>query len=242
MLKEKMARKIGQCALCRSPRVLLCDSHVIPKAIAKWAKRKTHEGEAKAFWDVNKRKPVQDFHHAPMLCERCENSRFGKRENKFMTHIFKPYQDNGRAEFTYDEWLRYYSVSEGWRLLHHLLELVKAGSTEGLNDKLLQHLCSPDTKTIYETWRDYLLGNHEDPGTAQYIYFFDYPYRQLSRRVILGGGFELEGKYGQLVDAVPLFDKDRLVLITNTFGILLVSTITPAEWPEIGRASCRERV
>lgn len=231
-----MAREIGQCALCRSPRVPLCDSHFIPRAIAKWAKSKAREGEQKAFWDVNNRRFVQDFHHAPMLCECCENLRFGKREDKFMTRIFKPYQDNGRAEFTYDEWLRYYSVSEGWRLLHHLLELVKAGSTEGLNDKLLQHLCSPDTKTIYETWRNYLLENEDDPGTAQYIYFFDYNYRQLSRMTICMGDSVLGGKYGKLMDAGPVFGEDRFALVTNTFGVLLVSTVKPEEWPELKKA------
>jgi len=229
--KKAKKREIGQCGLCQAPNVPLCKSHIIPKAIAKWAKSKAGEEGRKAFWDINNRRLIQDFHSIPMLCECCDNVRFGQRENKFVRNIFKPYQDQQQTNFTYDEWLRYYAVSEGWRLLHHLLDLIASGSMEGLKDKLLKHLRSSHTRNVYETWRDYLLDNQPDPATEQYIYFFNHHYRLPG--VNWCGPYALEARYGKLVDAKSIFGDDRFALISQTYGILLVCAVTPPEWPEL---------
>lgn len=224
-------RKLGQCALCRAPKVPLCDSHIIPRAIAKWAKSNANKGERKAFWDINNRRLIQDFHRIPMLCECCDNVQFGKREDKFFTHIFKPYQDDMRREFAYNDWLRYYAISQGWRLLHHHLELVEATATEGLEKQLLRHLGSRHTQDVYERWRDYLLGNRSELDTAQYICFFNHYYRLPG--VNWGGSAALEAEYGELVDAGPIFSDGRFALLSQTYGILLVCAVSPPEWSEL---------
>ena len=157
MPKEKIIRP---CALCYETKELE-ESHIIPKFVYRHLKN-TSVGNIRSSHEPNL--VIQDSEKHYMLCKDCED-KFNKVETAFANQIFYPYQNEGKEEFYYDDWLHYFIVSVNWRFLYYrLADFLRDGDIE--LDSLEVFLESE------KTLRDYLMNRRPDIGNIENHMFF----------------------------------------------------------------------
>ena len=108
----------GECKLYGTETELRA-SHIIPKFVIDYFKA-TGSRYLRRFNVPNQR--LQDGIKRNYLCHEAEQL-FGVKEKWFSEHIFKPFMENGKSSFQYDENLYYFLISVLWRCLLHQLEL-----------------------------------------------------------------------------------------------------------------------
>lgn len=224
-----MAKLCGVCALCRTDGVPLCESHLIPKFISKWAKKRCPKDRHPRFWDFHTKDFIQDFKRIPLLCKECEQ-KLGRAEDQFCRTIFKPYQDEQQLVFHYDTWLGYFLVSISWRYLHYLLQEACC-KPQGFAQLCLRYLRSQRVQEVYESWKNYLQDSHVNSvDTQHHLYFARHIYNV--RNVMWCGGFAALPEYVNMIDATPLWSESFFVLQIQFYGIFLFSFIEPRDYGE----------
>ncbi len=114
---------MDQCRLCKK-RIMLEESHIIPKFIAKWLK-KTSATDYLRFMDTpNIRR--QDLVKIKLLCKACEDL-FSDEESYFAEKIFHPYMNrkSHNYNFSYNHQLIRFCSSISWRAIVYLTEILK---------------------------------------------------------------------------------------------------------------------
>lgn len=154
---------IGKCALCRLSDKELQLSHIVPKFVGKQLLT-TSPGLLRSTNEPNK--ATNDIEKHFMLCHDCEEL-FSAKERWFANNIFRPFQENNKNKFEYDENLTYFIISLSWRSLY--LDLEDFSRNKTISQDVLLNLFRSE-----EIMREYLLGkrNHLD-YIQNHIFFFD---------------------------------------------------------------------
>lgn len=154
-----------ECALCNK-KVELKTSHIIPKFVTDWIKKTGTTGFLlDSESDFQKR--VQDGFKEKLLCGNCEGM-FSKAETLFAGKIFRPYLNDYKSEFKYEEWARYFITSVNWRVMY--IELMSyLRKTRTISNKNISLVTNVTMKL-----REYLLGKEEFPkGVETHLYFIN---------------------------------------------------------------------
>jgi hypothetical protein len=159
----------GICKLCGANAPLIF-GHIIPAFVIRWLKKTSATGH---FRSLGTGERVQEGEREYLLCANCEQ-RLGRFEKQFSEQIFLPYQKHPQPQvFAYEEWLLRFVVSLHWRVL----ALYPNASSA------VAQACA----AAAEEWRQYLLEQSPNPGTAEFhIYFVD---------VVSHSTFELPKKF-----------------------------------------------
>ncbi len=203
------------CRLCRvKPTVK--KSHIIPSFVFRWFKDTSSTGFIRRGGNVNLRQ--QDGVKEKFLCEDCEET-FSVWEKQFSEQIFVPLHKDETQIFNYGDWLVRFLTSLSWRvLLFHLeKELIVLPP---------QHL--QKAESVLETWRTYLLGEHQQLGDYQ------------QHLVLLGSPTEVRGTlaktpyltryFVRAVDMTPIFNEKELLVCTKMCRLLAVGFVTVEQW------------
>jgi hypothetical protein len=143
-----------KCALTLKVYEKLSDSHIFPKFMYKHLKN----NGATAFRLVDcPTRVLQDGYSCQLLGSEAEQM-FSKREKWFANHIFRPYINDNKLKFDYDENLFYFSISLLWRLLY-----LNRGKFNG-------DILSCLIERVLEDWRLFLSGEREKPNDFFNIY------------------------------------------------------------------------
>ena len=160
-MTKEIVPKEGTCALCGNFTALM-KSHIVPKFTAEWLKKTSGTGYLRQATQPNVRK--QDFPTSRLLCATCEGI-FSRWEKQFAEDIFIPSQEKGQQSFRYQDWLLHFAVSLAWRT-----STLTANSIREEEPDLALEV---DVALTY--WRDFLLGESDDPGPyAHHMFFLDY--------------------------------------------------------------------
>lgn len=210
------------CRLCQLNKKQ-CNSHLIPKFIAKWIKDTSATGRFRSV--INPGIPYQDISKQPLLCTDCEN-RLSKHETWFANNIFKPYvmeelDSYGCAQgkiktFSYDENLLKFILSIQWRLV--------VTRKKSLPPDLEKYLLKES-----ECWRKYLMNESSVSGTGishliflQNLASADGPVETLPKGV---NQYILRA-----IDGTPLTKGKREVSMYSKIGpIILLTAVKPVK-------------
>ena len=203
------------CRLCRiKPPVE--GSHIIPKFVIRWFKNTSSTGYLRLGGNVNL--PQQDGIKEKFLCEDCEET-FSVWEKQFSEQIFIPLHKDETKTFYYGDWLVRFLTSLSWRVLLFNLE-------KELIVLPPQH--RQKAEAVLETWRTYLLGEHQQLGD----------YHQ--HLVLLGSPTEVRGTlaktpyltryFVRAIDMMPIFNDKELLVCTKMCRILAVGFVTVEQW------------
>ena len=154
---DQQGGSTGRCALCmRYAR--LQKSHVIPKFVGKYLKNTSATGYLARATNA---KRVQDLDTYRLLCRDCEQ-RFSKLEKYFADKIFHPSHGNGVGNLDYDNRLKLFAISLGWRALKIGYETVKSLRPEfGIQMKQAEFV-----------WREFLLNDGQTACPYESHLFF----------------------------------------------------------------------
>lgn len=145
----------GPCHLCGINGELLL-SHIIPAFIFRWVRETSGNGFLRFGQEPNRR--VQDGAKRHLLCETCEG-RFSRWEDQFARKLFYPYVEDGGVRVRYGPWLMQFGLSVVWRVLRwYQMDF-------GLKGYPADQL--PRVAAAERMWREYLLGQHRNPGSFQ---------------------------------------------------------------------------
>ncbi|QDG49275.1 hypothetical protein FIV42_00555 [Persicimonas caeni] len=154
------------CAFCQKRRSLE-ESHIIPKAVGRAAKRRLLE-EHPTFVTTSGERNVQDIDKLDLLCRECERLHAELGDDPFLRYLFHPFfgqpvglsaQENSErlAFIKYGEWLRRFAASVSWRV-------IAAASKRG---ELSDEFGPADLRRIgraKQVWKQYLNGRRDDVG------------------------------------------------------------------------------
>jgi len=185
-------------------------SHIVPKFVLKWLKTTSATGFMYSPENPNLR--VQNAKRVALLCAKCENM-FSKLEHYFAEYIFYPRHDEGIDNFPYEESLLRFVTSLSWRLLHvDLRYLVNKTSVSQYGEQALK------------TWKNYLLGDCDDPGHYEHhIFLLDLV--ESTTGVILPPGFQWYTL--RAIDATLVYGENQAYVYMKLPGMVLVSCIHP---------------
>ncbi|WP_291094107.1 YecA family protein [Empedobacter sp. UBA6745] len=122
----------------------LRSSHIIPKFVIDYLKR-TGSKYIRNFGNPNQR--LQDGLKRNYLSHEAEQV-FSIKEKWFAENFFKPFMENGKHNFQYDENLYYFLISVLWRGLLHQMENSTISKDTTLNI----------LKDVELDWKNYLAG------------------------------------------------------------------------------------
>lgn len=208
-----MAR--GVCLLC-GVKAELRVSHIFPDFIVRWMKE-TGTPYLRRSGNPNRRE--QDGLKLDLLCEGCEQ-KFGRYENWFSNHIFRPYLTGGRGPFAYDRSLYNFSASLLWRVLLFNLDPRRIDRTHPFYDEFVSALSS---------WKAYLSGGR-DPGDPPEIHMFltDVGLREGSQPVV---NFNLY--FARMIDSTLASSEKHCFVYAKFARFILFGAVTPfdhAKW------------
>lgn len=202
-----------ECALCNK-KVELRNSHIIPKFVTDWIKK---TGTTCFLLDSESgfQKRVQDGFKEKLLCENCEVM-FSKAETLFAGRIFRPYLNDYKFEFKYEEWARYFITSVNWRIMY--IELMSyLRKTRTISNKNISLI----TNVIIEL-RKYLLGEEEFPkGVETHLYFIN-DLAFVNYADLHPISFFKRSIFGSLLESDTY---DYCYVYSNLCGILIVTVI-----------------
>ena len=209
-MPNKQESNEGTCALCNTYTTLL-KSHIIPKFTAEWLKNTSGTGYLRMATQPNVR--MQDFPKRRLLCESCEGL-FSRWEKQFAETIFIPYMDHRQQSFCYQDWLLRFAISLAWRTC-----IITANGIHEENSVL-----ALDVDVALTYWRDFLLGESEDPGPyAHHMFFLDYIKPSSTMRVpAFTHWYMLRG-----IDATIASSSKEVAAYTKLPGIIFWSGIYP---------------
>lgn len=153
----------GTCALCKKENVILKESHIIPKFVARRIKKKSITGFMRNLFEPNK--VMQDSEKEYLLCSECEE-RFNVAETLFASEVFHPFRDSKISLFIYDKWMNYFIYSISWRILY--LDIRDFDKDNDLKQGQLDYL-----KKCEKTLRRFLLKETNSLNFENHIVFFD---------------------------------------------------------------------
>lgn len=202
----------GRCALCGAFTTLM-KSHIVPKFTAEWLKKTSGTGYLRQASQPNMRR--QDFPTFRLLCTQCEGI-FSRWEKQFAENIFIPSKENGQQSFHYQKWLLYFAVSLAWRT-------ITISMTIG-NFRTEEPDLALEADIALSFWRDFLLGESDDPGPyAHHMFFLDFitpsstkPIPEFTHWYMLRG-----------IDATIAYSSKEVYAYTKLPGIVFWSGIYP---------------
>lgn len=171
-----------ECALCLRT-TTLCLSHVAPKFLLRWMRRRTHASTFRDTSNVNV--PLQDLPKLPLLCHDCEQ-RFSKLESAVARHFLRVLLDEDRQIVEYGPELHRCIVSIAWRMLVVYRRIpVDLDAQRAVPPRLVTAV-----DDVLERWRLYLLGAPSHGAEPLYVVTLDDRHGPLHGRLT---NFQLEG-------------------------------------------------
>ncbi len=206
----------NECRLCQMNGPLM-QSHIIPKFIYKELK-KNGGGYLRDSTQPNKR--IQDGHKTFMLCQTCE-SKLSRYENYFKGSIFEKIyaRSSEPIRLSYDTSLLKFCVSISWRILQDLqMEKNLSASFSEFEQNISAAL---------STWREFMLGDREDPGEfKQYMMVLGHV-KEASRTLPMG----INAHISQSIDCGLVRYKNNAAIYAKMMKILLLSPIKKSNNP-----------
>lgn len=211
----------GTCALCKKENVILEESHIIPKFVARRIKKRSITGFIRNLFEPNK--VMQDSEKEYLLCGDCED-RFGVYETIFANTIFHPYKDAKISSFDYDRWLNYFIASVSWRILY--LDIRDFEKDNDLKPGQLDYL-----KDCEIVLRKFLLGEIDNLKYENHIFFFD-DIKEASHEISQESPhtFFRHSTFGYTLIS---HDYDGFYVMSNLSGIILITILKKSsieEW------------
>ena len=145
----------SRCALC-STVGRLRQSHVIPKFVFDWTKRRGEGLRA----SNNPNLQLQDGPKPRMLCGACE-SRFSGWEREAASKVFRPIHSSNCSELSYGPWFLKFAVSVSFRVLQYYGDWVR---TDPKRAQSVRERCEFVTKE----WAKFLLGRRSLLGPYEH--------------------------------------------------------------------------
>jgi hypothetical protein len=129
--------------------------------------------------------------------------------------LFRPFLNDGRSRFPYEEWLLYFAVSLAWRCL-------ATSGEEGLRDHP-HHLDA--VGRARDTWTGYLLGKSDYAGPYRFNLFFTPLGGSSDSRVPDG----LSWYFMRGTDMTPVYSKALVATFIKLPGMLFWTSIVPPD-------------
>lgn len=163
MGKGDSKKRIGTCALCKEEKVVLEESHILPKFVSRKQKKESATGFLRNIYEPNKR--IQDGDKQYLLCGKCEDL-FNISETDFAKKVFLPFVEERLTKFEYGKWLIYFICSVNWRNLY--LDIEEWRKEEAYPKAKLDIFEKGEQEL-----RKYLIGEKNELPTIQtHIFFF----------------------------------------------------------------------
>jgi hypothetical protein len=145
---------VGLCQLCQKEADLQY-GHTFPRFTVKWLKKTSATGFLRTTVSSERE---QDSEREYMMCAACEQI-LSKDEKLFAEQIFIPYHERGEKVFEYGPWLRRFLAGLHFKVINcrsldsgkNVSEIIEATKIE---------------------LRDFLLGQTDTPGRAEFHLFF----------------------------------------------------------------------
>ena len=206
------------CRLCRTHKVVLKESHVIPSFVGKYLKRTSATGFLISVSTSGETSRVQDLFKTHLLCEKCEQC-LNRHETFVADNIFYPYKRNSLQSIPTDEHIGRFTVSISLRALWMLLET---------NDPLAMQW--KDSLVALETeWRNYLLetpGFTKGPNTHHLL---------LSSPELLAAGLKTAPNLVLAIFRTSAYYIDeqfgKAFIFSNMAGMQTLSMVSPTQMP-----------
>jgi len=203
-----------KCALCGN-KAELKTSHIIPKFTTNWLKNTAITGFLRKNED-NYKQRQQDGYKEELLCFDCEQL-FSKCEKEFSEKIFKPYLEENKTKFIYEEWLNYFITSVNWRILY--LQIV-----DSLKGEITLSLANiEELSTAAKTLGDFLLKKQGFPQEVETHLYFINDFAFLKQANLNPISFFKRSVFGSISEGEQPYQ--YCYIYTNLCGILIVTII-----------------